>query len=46
MNSEEALKSGLIDEVGTTNDAVAWLEDELNTHLKILYLRDMLPGKK
>jgi|SRR3989338_5109885 len=44
MTSNEALKFGLIDEIGTTSDAVNWLEKELNTKLWITYLRDMLPS--
>jgi signal peptide peptidase SppA len=43
MTSEEALKYRLIDEIGTTYDAVNWLEKELKTKLWLIYLRDMLP---
>ncbi|MDP3698091.1 MAG: S49 family peptidase [Nanoarchaeota archaeon] len=41
MAGEEALQLKLIDEIGTTQDAVTWLEKELNTKLWIIYLRDM-----
>lgn len=45
VDSNEALKLGLIDEIGTTQDAISWLENELSTQLWIVYLRDMLPNQ-
>jgi len=43
MSSEEALNLKLVDEIGTTYDAVNWLEEKLGTKLWIVYLRDMMP---
>lgn len=45
ITSEEALKLKLIDEVGTTDDALAWLEQGLNLELSPIYLRDMVPNQ-
>lgn len=41
-DGEQALKLSLIDELGTTNDAVAWLEIRLGIQLNVVNLRNML----
>lgn len=46
LNSSEALSYKLIDEIGTTYDAIVWLEKELGIKLWIVYLRDMIPPEQ
>ena len=41
VNSKEALELGLIDEVGDTNDAVKYLENQLDIKLYIINLKDL-----
>lgn len=43
ITASEALSIGLIDEIGTTHDAVDYLEQKTGERLWLIYLRDMLP---
>lgn len=43
FNGSRAIELGLVDEIGTTSDAVMWLERKLGPPLWIIHLRDLLP---
>ena len=45
MISYQALKLGLVDEIGTTSDAINWLQTKLGVQLYIINLRDIINQK-
>jgi protease IV len=41
FSGDEALKNGLVDEIGNTQDAISYLDNKLGNKLQVIYLKDL-----